>query len=152
MKRSSLMMVAVLAGCVCAWGPAAVLTAQAADGAIVFDFEGGNEHDFKVVEGTGKGFVTTKQDVKELQGERALTTLYLKAGKSDQYRMVIESPVFTLTKGNVSFLVGGGRRPVTYVAICTTDGKEVFKAHLSLSALEKDQIQKMNRRFLEQSL
>ncbi len=31
-------------------------------------------------------------------------------------------------------------------------GKEVFKAHLSLSAVEKDQIQQMNRRFLEQSL
>lgn len=31
-------------------------------------------------------------------------------------------------------------------------GNEVFKAHLSLSALEKDQIQEMNRRFLERSL
>lgn len=31
-------------------------------------------------------------------------------------------------------------------------GKEVFKVHLSLSALEKHQIQEMNRRFVEQSL
>lgn len=31
-------------------------------------------------------------------------------------------------------------------------GKEVFKAHLSLSGLQKDQIQEMNWRFLEQSL
>jgi len=31
-------------------------------------------------------------------------------------------------------------------------GKEVFKAHLSLSALKKDQIQEMNERFLEKSL
>jgi len=125
MKRSSLTVVAaVLAGCVCVWAGG---SARAADGAIVFDFEGGAEHDFKVVEGTARGFVTTKQDVKQLQGERALTTLYLKAGKSDGYRMVIESPVFTLAKGDVSFLVGGGNRPTEYVAICTTDGKEVFK-------------------------
>jgi len=128
MMRSLLTVSAVLVGCLCAWGPGGAGLAGAADGAIVFDFEGGNEHDFKVVEGAGQGFVTTKQDVVKLQGDRALTTLYLKAGKSDGYRMVIESPVFTLTKGSVSFLVGGGSRPVTHVAICTADGKVVFKA------------------------
>lgn len=34
----------------------------------------------------------------------------------------------------------------------SNDGTEVFKAYLSLSALEKSQIQQMNQRFLEQAL
>jgi len=99
-----------------------------AAGKLSFNFEGGETHGFKVVEGGQKGFVTGKQDIVDLQGDRALTTLYLKAGKSDGYRMVIESPVFVLSDQKVSFLVGGGGRTDEYVAICGEKGKAVFKA------------------------
>jgi hypothetical protein len=42
---------------------------------------------------------------------------------------VIQSPVFVLEGPAVSFLVGGGTGPETYVALCTPDGKEHLKAH-----------------------
>ena len=102
--------------------------AEAAKGKISFNFEGGQTHGFKVIEGGQKGFVTGKQDIKNLQGDKAITTLYLKSGKSDDYRMVIESPIFTLSGAKVSFLVGGGNRPQGYVAICDAKGNAVFTA------------------------
>ena len=36
--------------------------------------------------------------------------------------------------------------------VLSSSGKEVFKSHLALSAVEKDQIQAINRRFVERSL
>ncbi len=41
---------------------------------------------------------------------------------------VIESPRFVLEGKAMSFLVGGGKHPDTYVALCAADGKEVLRA------------------------
>ena len=120
---------AAVAGLILSAGGAIAGAAEgAAAGKVVFDFERGDLHGFKVVEGSATGIVTTKQDIVNLQGSHVLTTLFHKQGKSDGYREVIESPVFVLAGPQVSFLVGGGSSPNTYVAVCTVDGKIVLKA------------------------
>ena len=41
---------------------------------------------------------------------------------------VLRSPAFLLQGPKMSFLVGGGNGPATYVALCTADGKELLRA------------------------
>jgi len=41
---------------------------------------------------------------------------------------VLESPVFRLDGPTITFRIGGGNRPDTYVALCTLDGTEVLQA------------------------
>ena len=40
---------------------------------------------------------------------------------------IAESPVFILTEPSISFLVGGGNSPRTYLALCTLDETEQIK-------------------------
>ena len=44
-------------------------------------------------------------------------------------RQPCRSPVFLLSGPAMSFLVGGGNHPDTFVALCTLDGEEVLTAH-----------------------
>ena len=64
------------------------------------------------------------------QGKYHLSTAQRRdqPGGDDTMTGVIRSPVFRLGGPAISFLVGGGAGPNTYVALCTLDGKEVLKA------------------------
>ena len=65
------------------------------------------------------------------QGDYYLTTLETSATAergSDQQTGVIVSPLFIPKGGEMTFRVGGGGGPATYVALCTADGTEVQTA------------------------
>lgn len=65
------------------------------------------------------------------QGACYLTTLEPAAGAekgNDKQTGVIVSPLFISEGGSMTFRVGGGKGPLTYVALCTEAGKEVLKA------------------------
>ncbi len=100
-----------------------------ADG-VRFDFETGDLQGWRVVEGAFGKLVTDPRDVRDSEGKFLLTTLQreVEAGKTDGFTGAIESPVFTLAGPEITFRVGGGSHPDTYVAICTLDGKEQAQA------------------------
>ncbi|HEY3325283.1 MAG TPA: hypothetical protein VGP72_32825 [Planctomycetota bacterium] len=112
----------------------AAVVVGAADGVVRFDFESGDLQGWTIVEGQFGKIVTDRavfhHDGKPYnkQGKFFLSTLESPANESnDQYTGVIESPVFTLSAPEMSFLVGGGNHADTYVALCTMDGAEVLK-------------------------
>ncbi len=108
-----------------------------------FDFDSGDldREGWKIVEGSNSkpiGSRTTEFHNNSVpyqkQGTYYLTTLE-QAGSdapTDEPMCVIESPVFRIEGKTVRFLVGGGRRPNTYVALCVLDDdgndREVLKA------------------------
>ena len=47
---------------------------------------------------------------------------------SDAQTGIIISPLFIPEGGKMTFRIGGGNGPTTYVALCTEDGKEVETA------------------------
>jgi len=104
--------------------------------AVRFDFETGDLQGWRVVEGKSKFVVCNRKtfhnrsgEKYNKQGEYFLTTLELADGRSnDRMTGVIESPVFVLDGPEMTLLVGGGRHPETYVALCTQDGKEAAHA------------------------
>jgi len=122
----------------------------AADGFVRWDFETGDLQGWQVMEGAFDWVVCPKakfrnrpkQDYNK-QGKFFLTTLECRNGNGkDGMTGVIESPVFRLDGGQVSFLVGGGAHEDTYVALCTLDGKEVVKARgINDEALQRVQWQ-----------
>ncbi len=127
---------ALLAGVLGIAGP--VWSADVASppaGQIRFDFESGDLQGWKVVEG---GFVRTVTDRADYhnggpyasrQGRFHLSTVEGDNNSSaDPQQGVIESPVFLLDGPEISFLIGGGPHPDTYVALCTPDGKEQAQA------------------------
>ena len=101
-----------------------------------FDFESGKLAPWKVVEGefghpigSRDSFINKGQYNK--QGKYYLTTLEFSADAprgQDKQTGVIESPVFTPKGGAMTFRVGGGSGPDTYVALCAADGKELLTA------------------------
>ncbi|NOZ23188.1 MAG: hypothetical protein GXP25_19110 [Planctomycetes bacterium] len=102
---------------------------------VRFDFETGDLQGWKVVEGKFHKLVTDRATFHHgntpynKQGQYFLSTLETKKDRPDD-RMtgVVESPVFVLRGGAASFLVGGGKHPTTYVALCALDGKELLRA------------------------
>ncbi|MDF7825968.1 sulfatase-like hydrolase/transferase [Pontiellaceae bacterium B12227] len=103
-----------------------------------FDFESGNLEPWKVVEGSFGHVVGNREmffankGVYNKQGTFYLTTLESAAGAekgNDKQIGVIVSPLFIAEGGSMTFRVGGGKGPQTYVALCTEAGKEVLKAH-----------------------
>ncbi|NLH98699.1 MAG: hypothetical protein GX446_04300 [Chthonomonadales bacterium] len=130
-----------------AWGlflailPAALLALVAVaapdtQGVLRFDFETGDLQGWEVVEGAFERPVCDREFFHNeptvpysKQGRYLLSTL----ARNDPYpddRMVgvIESPVFVLEGPTITFMVGGGERDETYVALCTDDGREVRHA------------------------
>jgi hypothetical protein len=110
-----------------------VLPAPAAD-RVVFDFEDGVQG-WKVVEGEfgdllGKlDFFRNHPNVPfNKQGKNYLTTLDRGGRSTDPMTGVMESPVFVVTGGSMSLLVGGGRHDDTYVALCDEAGNEIYQA------------------------
>ncbi len=106
----------------------APLTAAAAD-EVRFNFESGNAHGWRVVEGNLKMYACPKVDTRGLEGKGHLRTDYQAGKKADTFVGVIESPVFVLAGSPMTLLVGGGKSRTTYVALCTLNGREVLKAH-----------------------
>ncbi len=116
--------------------PAAATTP---DNRIEFGFETGELQGWQVVEGWFENPVSDRAEFHNVypevpenrynkQGGYYLSTVECKAGPSnDQMTGVIESPVFVLDEPLMTFLVGGGQAENVYVALCTLDGKEVFR-------------------------
>jgi len=108
---------------------------------IRFDFETGDAQGWQVVEGKFDYFVSDRPEFHNhypgtdraynKQGRYYLSTVEQQPGQPSNDRMtgVIESPVFVLTGPVMTFLVGGGRSPQSYVALCSLDGKEVAQVH-----------------------
>jgi len=117
---------------------AVVLAEAAAPSQVVFDFETGDLQGWQVVEGEFKKLICNRRFFFHLnpkvkynkQGTYYLSTLELpdSDGPDDTPTGVIESPLFLLSEGGISFLVGGGSHSNTYVAVCTEEGEEVFRA------------------------
>lgn len=109
--------------------------ASAPDGEIRFDFETGDLQGWTVVEGALSQAVTDRPAYHNggaytsRQGRWHLSTVEGPGGKSaDVQTAVLESPVFVLQAPELSFLLGGGASPDTYVALCTLNGREVQRA------------------------
>ena len=107
-----------------------------AEDVVRFDFETGDLQGWMVVEGHFDRIVSDRATYHNggpyasKQGKYYLSTVEQQPGKPSNDRMtgVVESPVFLLSGPEMSFLVGGGDYPMTYVALCTLDGKEVRQA------------------------
>ena len=96
---------------------------------VVFDFETGDlaREGWKIVEGANtkpigeRGTEFHNNNVPYIKhGKYYLTTLESSANTAptDDTVCVMESPVFILTGNEARLLVGGGRRPNTYVGLC----------------------------------
>lgn len=102
-----------------------------------WDFESGKLEPWRIIEGkfghpigNRDRFINNKSDYNK-QGKHYLTTLEssLEAERgSDQQTGVIVSPEFIAERGPMTFRVGGGRGPQTYVALCLVDGGELKTA------------------------
>ncbi len=102
-----------------------------------FDFESGQPAPWKVVEGefghlvgSRKHFIRSKVAYNK-QGRHYLTTLESAPDAErgmDAQTGVIVSPLFIPKAGPMTFRVGGGSSPKTYVALCQADGKELQQA------------------------
>lgn len=106
-------------------------------GNLRFDFETGDLQGWKVVEGRFDLLLSDRKSLPNFphrpfnkQGKYYLSTVDRKdpPGAADSMTGVLRSPTFTLRGKTISFLVGGGNSPETYVALCTDDGEEVLRA------------------------
>jgi len=96
-------------------------------GDLRFDFEAGDLQGWRIVEGeletpvTGRANFHTLPDVPwNKQGRYFLSTLEAKEGARDRTQVaVLESPVFRMNDGRMSFLVGGGQHADTL--LCTVE-------------------------------
>jgi arylsulfatase A-like enzyme len=114
--------------------PAPKIAATPSAKSASFDFESGKLEPWKVVEGRFGHVVGNRHQLfgnkgeYNKQGDYYLTTLEpdAKAERgADKQTGVIVSPLFIPKGDNMTFRVGGGKGPATYVALCTADGKEV---------------------------
>jgi hypothetical protein len=101
-----------------------------------FDFETGDLQGWTVVEGS---FDLLVSDMKEFRNNPGTPynkqgTYYLASIETKDYRGndrmtgVVQSPTFTLETPYVSFLVGGGKGPGVYVALCLADTEDEVRA------------------------
>ena len=136
--------VAVLAALLCGSAPR-ILPAQ--DEMPRFDFETGDLQGWRVTEGKFDRllcdrpfFHHTKDTAYTKQGTYFLSTLERSDGRpDDSFTGLVESPRFALTGRHVCFLVGGGKGPGVYVALCRAEDEE------ELRAARGDNAQKMRR-------
>ncbi|MBC8325075.1 MAG: arylsulfatase [Verrucomicrobia subdivision 3 bacterium] len=113
------------------------ITATPSERSASFDFESGKLEPWKIVEGEfghliGRRdrFFGNGQEYNK-QGKHYLTTLEGSADAargSDSQTGVVVSPLFIPKGGQMTFRVGGGNGADVYVALCTTDGKELKQA------------------------
>lgn len=108
----------------------------AAENTLRFNFEEKTLQGWQVVEGqfdrllSDCAFFHNQPDTPyNKEGTTYLNTLEKRDGsRTDQFTGVLESPVFLLSGPRVSFLIGGGSHPATYVALCREDGEELLHA------------------------
>jgi hypothetical protein len=98
---------------------------------VQFGFESGKLAPWLVVEGGFGMLVTDRAEYHHSggayskEGKYFLSTLESPKYKpDDRYTGIVLSPVFVLAGPEISLMVGGGNHEVTYVALCTLDGKE----------------------------
>ena len=127
--------------------PAKKTSAKPTSGAW-FDFESGKLEPWKVVEGkfghpvgSRDYYFNKKNGPINQQGKHYLTTLEVDANAtkgSDNQTGVIVSPLFVSKGGQMTLRVGGGSGAKTYVALCSTDGKELKHARgINKPAMQK---------------
>lgn len=114
--------------------PAKKTPASPGTRSVSFDFESGKLSPWKVVDGEFGHIIGSRATFfhdgrpYNKQGEYYLTTLESSAdatkGQDGQTGLVV-SPLFVPKGGEMTFRVGGGAGPSTYVALCTSDGQEV---------------------------
>ncbi len=104
---------------------------------VSFDFESGKLEPWKVVVGEFRHVIGNRdrffhnKGEYNKQGDYYLTTLetsWAADRGSDQQTGVIVSPLFIPKGGQMTFRVGGGGGPATYVALCKANGTEVQTA------------------------
>ncbi|MDO5580099.1 MAG: hypothetical protein Q4G69_03115 [Planctomycetia bacterium] len=111
------------------------IAAANAGESLVFDFESGNlnQEGWRIIQGENSKPIGSRDT--EFNNEKGP---YLKHGKyylttlewtknvnpTDDNICVIESPVFKSTGKEIRFLIGGGKRPGTFVRLCKLDPKE----------------------------
>ncbi len=114
--------------------PAKKTPATPSNSGASFDFESGTLAPWRIIEGEFGHIIGSRdrffhnQGEYNKQGEHYLTTLEASAGAekgSDPQTGIVVSPLFIPEPGKMTFRVGGGDGPNTYVALCTADGKEV---------------------------
>jgi hypothetical protein len=113
-------------------------------GNLRFDFETGDLQGWAVVEGKFDLVVSDRPALPgwpeypfNKQGKYHLSTLERRgdAWPADAMTGAIESPVFELKGREMSFLVGGGAKGDTYVALCNLEGDELVVARGSNSPI-----------------
>ena len=101
------------------------------------DFESGKLEPWKIVKGTFGHLIGNRDEFFggngefNKQGDFYLTTLEASDAaktRTDKQTGVIVSPTFIPTAGEMTFRVGGGGGPQTYVTLCMADGTEVKTA------------------------
>ena len=122
--------------------------AWAADGAgtVRFDFESGDLQGWEIIEGAFDTLLPERpdSDPKSKSSHYYLSTRgtpessrrFKTIGIWD-YNGVIESPVFVLGGGEVSFEIGGSNSEDTYLAMYSLDGRELRRANAEKSALKR---------------
>jgi len=121
----------------------ACLSAAADGDAVRFDFETGDLQGWRIVEGQfdevvcGKDVGRNAPGDLNKQGRYFLTSIERPGGAGDDSMTgIIESPVFRLDGPKVTFRIGGGNHPDTYVALVTCDDDaEVLRAGGPVSEL-----------------
>ena len=117
--------------------PAPKIPAGTSKRSVSLDFESGKLEPWKIIRGKFGNPIGNRTHffhgklVYNKQGEHYLTTLEpepeAKKGSDSQTGVVI-SPFFIPEGGKMTFRVGGGNGPATYVALCLESGKEVETA------------------------
>ena len=117
--------------------PAPKIPAKPSERSVSLDFETGKLAPWRIIKGKFGHLIGNRthffrsQSLYNKQGEHYLTTLEgspdAPKGSDSQIGIII-SPLFIPKGGKMTFRVGGGNGPATYVALCTEDGKEVETA------------------------
>lgn len=102
---------------------------------VLFDFETGNLQGWQIVNGTFGPLVTSRafehnrpKTPYSKQGNYFLSTLETKEGRpSDSFQGIVESPIFILTRPEISLRVGGGSSPDVGVSLHTLEGRQVAR-------------------------
>ena len=117
--------------------PAPKIPAGESKRSVSLDFESGKLHPWKIIRGKLGHPIGNRTHFfhgnlpYNKQGQHYLTTLEMKPDArkgSDSQTGVIISPFFIPEGGKMTFRVGGGNRPTTYIALCLESGKEVETA------------------------
>ena len=109
------------------------LVAQVCGAAEVkFGFETGDLQGWQIVEGSFGKLINNRATEYHTQkpfgkdGTYFLSTLDAQQGPSDDFMGTIESPIVMLESPTVKLRVCGGGGEAVYVALCTSDGKEIL--------------------------